>query len=254
MTSKAKGRLSYLYRENAPSLPIFSFSQQECFNTWVPAAQGQSSTFSAIKPKEVFPISLTQSPRIKVFCVFFPVGNLCFSIFLHPASVQRPSFTDEPTHIQDIPLELEKSNQPRQARTKNMWMWRARERFLPSKPGDKHSKRLKSIPKTTRKAGKEQFMLLSCQQLDSDAEKHRPSPWSRAGVSCSPCVSLGWRRKRKPSLPQRDNRPEMTWPALVRCCSAPLGPANYPQTTSAPGVTNRQISQTHQQAAVHPAY
>lgn len=71
MTSKAKGRLSYLYRENAPSLPIFSFSRQECFNTWVPAAQGQSSTFSAIKPKEVFPISLTQSPRIKVFCLWF---------------------------------------------------------------------------------------------------------------------------------------------------------------------------------------
>lgn len=70
MTSKAKGRLSYLYRENTPSLPISSFSQQECFNTWVPAAQGQSSTFSATKPKEVIPISLTQSHRIKVFCLW----------------------------------------------------------------------------------------------------------------------------------------------------------------------------------------
>lgn len=36
------------------------------------------------------------------------------------------------------------------------------------------------------KAGEEKFMLPSCQQLDNDAEKHRLSPWRRAGVSQSP--------------------------------------------------------------------
>lgn len=33
MSSRAKGSLFYLYRENTPSLPIFSSTAQECFNT-----------------------------------------------------------------------------------------------------------------------------------------------------------------------------------------------------------------------------
>lgn len=34
ITSKTKGSLFYLYRENTPSLPIFSSTRHECCNTW----------------------------------------------------------------------------------------------------------------------------------------------------------------------------------------------------------------------------